>query len=64
MYPEIQIANTHVLSPPPTNPSTVLFGDNLISGVLPIVFPKTNAMISLIITEPLVMTIQKYPLYT
>jgi hypothetical protein len=62
IHPDTQIAKITVEIPPPTNPSTVLFGDSLMSLVLPKSFPKTNAIISLIITEPLVMTTQKNPL--
>lgn len=45
--------------PPPTKPSTVLLGESLINFVLPKVFPKTNPIISLTITDPLVNNSQK-----
>jgi hypothetical protein len=42
---------TMVMSQPPTNPSTVFLGDNLIRGVRPIKNPKMYAQISLAITS-------------
>lgn len=42
---------TMVMIQPPTNPSTVFLGDNLIRGVLPQKKPKMYAQISLAMTS-------------
>jgi hypothetical protein len=45
------IPNRMVLQKAPTKPSTVFFGESLISGVLPVVIPQMYANTSLQMTR-------------